>query len=570
MNRLFTVIFVLSVLLSASPALAQPTKTGPEFQVNTFSTAIQRLPRAAMDGLGNFIVVWHDEIQDGSEYGVFGRMGTTSGIDPGAEFRVTDADLYSQRDPDVAMDSAGNFVVVWSQYIDYANGYDIYARLFSSTGTPVGFDFFVNSYTTAGQFYPGIAMDPATGQFVVVWESSDAYYSGYYDVIGQVFDSNGAAQGSEFQVNQTQYGLQGYPRAASTGGGDFVVVWHSYYIEGYGYGIGARFVDSTGAVGSEFQVNTYTTYAQSYPVVASDASGNFIVAWMSENQDGGREGIFAQRFNSVGNKQGSEILVPVNTIQEQQFPSIGADDSGNFTVTWESYVGGSAQIEIVARQFDSTGAPLGGEAIVNTGNTSFPDQRFPGLAMNPTTGDFVVAWESDSQDGDAAGVFAQQMLLSTSSPVCLAGDTDADGACDDADNCLNLYNPTQADIDNDGQGDSCDVFITDPVDGGVLDCRSLGRAGIPSPTIKWSRGRYDRFRAMIAWNPNFAPKNRIDSGDRLLKKSNWTPSKQKWEKACKRSGSTLFVRIFGKDLNVGRKHPRRTTGSNTPQVTPLR
>src|SRR6185436_20129943 len=32
-------------------------------------------------------------------------------------------------------------------------------------------------------------------------------------------------------------------------------------------------------VGPEFRVNTYTTYYQSAPSIAADASGNFVVVW---------------------------------------------------------------------------------------------------------------------------------------------------------------------------------------------------------------------------------------------------------------------------------------------------
>ena len=47
------------------------------------------------------------------------------------------------------------------------------------------------------------------------------------------------------------------------------------------------------AVGSEFQVNTYTTsnqttgfFAGGRHLVAGDASGNFVVVWSSYHQDG--------------------------------------------------------------------------------------------------------------------------------------------------------------------------------------------------------------------------------------------------------------------------------------------
>ena len=51
-------------------------------------------------------------------------------------------------------------------------------------------------------------------------------------------------------------------------------------------------------------------------------------------------------------------------------------------------------------------------------------------------------------------------------------DADADGICDDVDNCLGLENPLQEDADGDGAGDACDACDEDPekTDPGVCGC----------------------------------------------------------------------------------------------------
>jgi len=50
--------------------------------------------------------------------------------------------------------------------------------------------------------------------------------------------------------------------------------------------------------GSEFPVNTYTTNSQGYPSAASLSNDQFVVTWMSLNQDGEMNGVFGQIFNA--------------------------------------------------------------------------------------------------------------------------------------------------------------------------------------------------------------------------------------------------------------------------------
>ena len=44
--------------ISTTLLSAQPAPTGPEFQVNTYTTLWQKDPSVAMDDAGNFVVVW--------------------------------------------------------------------------------------------------------------------------------------------------------------------------------------------------------------------------------------------------------------------------------------------------------------------------------------------------------------------------------------------------------------------------------------------------------------------------------------------------------------------------------
>ena len=69
-------------------------------------------------------------------------------------------------------------------------------------------------------------------------------------------------------------------------------------------------------VGSEFQVNTYTTSDQREPVIVSETDGDFVVVWESDGSDNGDTSgrtIQGQRYSSDGIGVGSEFLVNTYT-----------------------------------------------------------------------------------------------------------------------------------------------------------------------------------------------------------------------------------------------------------------
>jgi hypothetical protein len=268
---------------------------------------------------------------------------------------------------------------------------------------PIGPEFRVNTFTAGNQGAPSVAYHP--GGFIAIWESDGQDGSGR-GVFGR------SPSGVEFRVNTFVTGDQRDPDVASNGSGEFVVVWTSPQ-DGSGDGVFAqRFASSGTPVGPELQVNTFTTGTQDQPAVAVDASGNFVVVWRSQDQEGAGAEVFGQRFSSSGVRLGSEFRVNTFTTGDQHRPDIGSDSAGNVLVVWQDGAApgsGPAGRGVFGQSYNSTGAPVGSEFQVHTHPTGF--KGAPAVAVNPAGG-AVVVWHSDGQDGSDLGIFARRYSVS--------------------------------------------------------------------------------------------------------------------------------------------------------------
>jgi hypothetical protein len=394
---------ILAVLALSRGSGAEDLRAGTEFQVNTFTANEQIRPSLSSSPAGDFVVTWASDGQDGAGLGVFGQRFARTGVPLGAEIQIPVRISGHESHPSVAV-AAGGFVVAWHGGPPASDGsqYGIFARRFASNGTPLADEFQVNTYTPSFQANPSVAA-AANGDFVVAWQSTgqDGPDKG---VFGRRFSSAGTPLAAEFQVGTYTEGDQLYANVAMDTAGDFVVVWQSLYQDGDAAGVFGRRFSSTGApLAGEFQVATFTGGDQAAPAVTSDADGDFVVAWQSNNGDYAPN-IFAQRFSSAGSLVGGEIRVNEFTPGPQARPSVRAQANGDFVVAWDSQFEDGSNYGIVARRYSSAGLALEAEIVANTYVTG--DQNHQSLAVD-SNGDFVVAWES-GRDGSYTGIFAQR------------------------------------------------------------------------------------------------------------------------------------------------------------------
>ena len=394
-------VAIAACALTAPVTLAQPVKLGPEFQVNAYTTGGQFEAAVEEIGGGSFVVVWSSTgNQDGDSYGVFGRRFTSSGDAVGDEFQVNTYTSSVQRSPDVAAEAGGDFVVVWQSFAQDGHVFGIFGQRFSSGGERLGGEFRISTFTLDQQGDPSVAMD-AAGNFVVSWSSGSQ--DGDFDgVFAQRFDDSGTPLSVEFQVNTQTPGFQRFSSAAMDTDGDFVIVWSDEVFPGEIFG--RRFSSSGVANGAEFRVNSYTEGSQLLPSVAMDPSGGFVVVWQSYGQDGSDNGVFGRRFNSSGAGLSGDFPVNVHTPGSQVQPHVSRASNGDFVVAWsDPTLDGSTGAFGLA--FNKFAGPQGEDQFQINSYTS-GTQVVSDVAMT-SAGGFVAVWLS-LQDGDSAGVFAQR------------------------------------------------------------------------------------------------------------------------------------------------------------------
>jgi len=324
---------------------------GPEFQVNTAWEHLQEWPAVAVGRTGNFVITWVSYIIEGqSGAGLSARVFDKDGNPISSEFQVNDYTGGYQGEPAAAMDGEGNFVIVWQSWEQDRDSFGIFARKYDQNGNPQGPEFQVNNYSENDQIHPAIAMDK-DGNFVVVWTSygQDGDKTG---IFAQRFSRDGNRLGSEFRVNFSTVGWQEWPDIAMDESSNFIICWHSYQYSEDSYEIFARTFDKTTILkGTEFRVNSHSEDWQIFPTIDADKEGNFLIAWQSLEQNGDSFGIFAKIFDQYGQPQGKEFQVNNSVLGSQEAPDVIMFDKQNFGIAWQSFQQDDSGWDIYARIF---------------------------------------------------------------------------------------------------------------------------------------------------------------------------------------------------------------------------
>ena len=386
---------------------------GSETRVNEVVTGNQRDPAIAVGLGGEFMVAWESEGQDGDGYGVLARIYDASGTPKGSEFQVNTNTTGDQCNPDVSYDGGNGYIVAWQSHGDHWDGesnttFGIYNRSFNSLGVPsTPQEVLVNVDTAGNQTSPCIVA-VSESRYIITWVDDEADGNGS-GVFGRRY-SPGSQPPEAFQVNTYTSGSQSQPNSGIASDASFVIVWCSDGQDGDSGGIfGQAFSSGAAPQGSEFRVNTWTMGNQSAPSVVANETDCYIVTWASDGQDGDGTGIYCQVLDEDLNPISSEFRVNTYTTSDQAEPAVAVCPNQTFVVVWSSMSQDGSGSGIYGQEVKTNGDMVGPEFRVNTYTNG--DQQHPAVS-DDRIGGYVVGWNSHLQDGDQDGVYFQRFVYS--------------------------------------------------------------------------------------------------------------------------------------------------------------
>lgn len=218
----------------------------------------------------------------------------------------------------------------------------------------------MNTYTTGTQREPAAAFGP-TGELLVVWESEESSGNDkrYESVQTRRFDALGVPLGSEFQVNSYTTANQIRPRIATDSQGNFIVVWENVAEENCPHPeLRGRLFSSDGlAIGNEQTLDDQVACFSSPLSLAATASDEFLVSWARPEvgeESGGYRDVFARRLRSDATPVGPAFRVNDQTANDQYLAGVVGGPEGQFVVVWRTIGSYESASDIQARRLSTT------------------------------------------------------------------------------------------------------------------------------------------------------------------------------------------------------------------------
>jgi hypothetical protein len=392
---------ISSVLLLAAallaPAASAQTPVRPAQYVLAPNAQSQGLDGVAMDGSGNLTFLWTN--LSGTDAGLVQTAYTrrfSAADHPLGPAVLLDAARFQAIGGTVVANQRGDVLVTWTRRRP-SGVYEFFLRRTS----PV-----LPTLTLKLKGGADVAVD-RNGNFIAVWIAPS---SAGYRVFGQRYDADGTTRGPEFFASTAPTHSESSPSVAMNPvTGEFVVVWEVRDTDGTGFGVyGQRFGFATGRQGNQFAIFVPAVAlrpsALQYfaPQVARANNGHFVVIWRNPQEDGNSVDVLGQRYDSNGVPLGAPLSIVENADIPDSHPQLAMSPKGDFVVAWDDQGTSPAWF----RLFHPNGVPAGPVMIEQpTGGASYNGSGRVAYGFNGT---FIYGWTNYDDNGDFGNSIAFQ------------------------------------------------------------------------------------------------------------------------------------------------------------------
>ena len=293
-------------------------------------------PQVAFDAAGNGAAVWSQF--DGLRKNVWASRYTASTTTWGAPVLIETNNGGDADFPQLALDSAGNALVVWEQ--SDSTRRNIWVNRYTATSQRWGTAQLLETDDVGFANASQLVLD-ANGNGMVVWEQSDGarknIWARRYNAANDQWDVADVVETSAEDANA--------PQIAVDANGNFMAVWRGYdSLVHNRYNLWAnRYVTGTGWESATLISNNLTdprsiSDAQvsrnaDTPHVAMDAAGNALAVWAQASS------IYANRYTAGVGWSGA-LPIENDVIWAASAPRIAITADGNAYAVWEQYADG--------------------------------------------------------------------------------------------------------------------------------------------------------------------------------------------------------------------------------------
>ena len=334
--------------------------------------------QVAIDANGNAIAVWHQN--DGRTNIYTNRYTASTGLWGTAALLETNNTGFAYN-PQIAIDADGNAIVVWWQYVGYPS--NIWSNRYTASTDSWSGAARIESNTAGNAIEPQIAIDDG-GNAVVVWQQYDDV-ADRYDIWSNRYTASTGLWGTAEMIETDNSGWTYMtPQVAVDANGNAIAVWHQS--NGTRTNIWTnRYTASTGLWGTAAMIETDNAGDANNPQIAVDANGNAVAVW--HQHDGTRTNIWSNRYSASTGLWGTAALIETDDTGNANDPQVAVDANGNAMAVW--YQSDGTQTNIWSNRYTASTGLWGTAALIETDDTG--NANDPQIAID-TNGNAVAIW----------------------------------------------------------------------------------------------------------------------------------------------------------------------------------